>query len=494
MSVAEFLRHVRRIVVDFVVGRVLSGNGDADEVSALDDVTTYYLLHRHDFGMKDAPIGACILYALSCNVSDGDLVNQYDILVRKGSSSTGAMEDEGSPNRDDDDESAAAGGGSQVKLKPWKDQRSRIQEQAINAEALLPEGPYDLWREGETSRLAKDLIGAFAQLPHLPKMLRRQDIVDTLALGAESGLFVLRATRPDRSTRTLWRQRPTEADLKDAGLEVVLPAAAELTELPPGLLAPGELPDLWPSPPEIEVADVIAYFEGGKVVQIEHDGYTEPMTIPKATREVVETATRTAVEEGHLSLLSGPASLYKEPLPAGVLSDAATLLPPPAAIPVGELLPETLPDAWEGEEANGLAMSVALSNQAGRTLPWSIVRDAIEGAVRSRMLERTVDSGEWPCDLNGAQQAKFHVPAGPGPGIITPPPPKPGVRVGTAELRPGQIQDLADVIGDVKAAAAGHDLTFRMTIELSGELPLPEDVVAKVSELLKGVSEDLEMK
>src|SRR5262249_43669599 len=49
MTVSEFLRHVRRIVVDFVVGRVLSGNGNAEAVSGLDDVTTYYLLHRHDF-------------------------------------------------------------------------------------------------------------------------------------------------------------------------------------------------------------------------------------------------------------------------------------------------------------------------------------------------------------------------------------------------------------------------------------------------------------
>ena len=84
MTVSEFLRHVRRIVVDFVVGRVLSGNGDAEAVSGLDDVTTYYLLHRHDFKMDDAPIGACILYAVSCGLSDSALADQYDILIRTG--------------------------------------------------------------------------------------------------------------------------------------------------------------------------------------------------------------------------------------------------------------------------------------------------------------------------------------------------------------------------------------------------------------------------
>ena len=53
MSVSEFLREVRRMVVDFVVGRVLSQDGE-ETVTGLDDVTTYYLLHRHDFGMDDA--------------------------------------------------------------------------------------------------------------------------------------------------------------------------------------------------------------------------------------------------------------------------------------------------------------------------------------------------------------------------------------------------------------------------------------------------------
>ena len=73
MTVSEFLREVRRMVVDFVVGRVLTTVGGQEAVSGLDDVTTYYLLHRNDFGMEDAPVGACILYALSCNLSDSAL-------------------------------------------------------------------------------------------------------------------------------------------------------------------------------------------------------------------------------------------------------------------------------------------------------------------------------------------------------------------------------------------------------------------------------------
>ena len=108
------------MVVDFVVGRVLT-HDDEEAITGLDDVTTYYLLHRHDFGMKDAPVGGCILYALSCNLSDSALVNQYDLLAQsgKGGSSDETEED------DTTEESETTGGGAKVKLKPWNRRQGR---------------------------------------------------------------------------------------------------------------------------------------------------------------------------------------------------------------------------------------------------------------------------------------------------------------------------------------------------------------------------------
>src|SRR5690606_6625512 len=79
MTVAEFLAHARRLVVGFVVGRVLSRTGGAETAAGLDPVTCYYLLHRHDFGITDAPAGPCILYAVSCGLSDSSLSDQYEI-------------------------------------------------------------------------------------------------------------------------------------------------------------------------------------------------------------------------------------------------------------------------------------------------------------------------------------------------------------------------------------------------------------------------------
>ncbi len=128
MEDSEFLRAVRRLVVDFVVGRVLSHNGDASAVSGLDDITTYYILHRHDFRMDDAPIGACILYAVSCNLSDNDLANRHELLLRTGGLSAADESDEAEDAEDGEDAEADAepeeGTGSTVKLRPWH-QRKR---------------------------------------------------------------------------------------------------------------------------------------------------------------------------------------------------------------------------------------------------------------------------------------------------------------------------------------------------------------------------------
>ncbi len=124
MAVPEFLRHVRRFVADFVVGRVLSHNGGGRAPSELDDVTTYYLLHRHDFGMEDAPIGACILYAVSCGISDTALVDQFDVLLR-GSGRETPEENGQDTESEDTDAGLEEGTGSTVRLKPWYQRRRK---------------------------------------------------------------------------------------------------------------------------------------------------------------------------------------------------------------------------------------------------------------------------------------------------------------------------------------------------------------------------------
>ncbi len=126
MTVSEFLTHVRRMVVDFVVGRVLSGDGETEDQAAadkLDEPTAYYLLHRNDFGIDDAPAGACILYAVSCGLSDKELVDTWDILAR---TSGGEADDEEEDEADADDATEDdEGSGSKLKLKTWAQRKAR---------------------------------------------------------------------------------------------------------------------------------------------------------------------------------------------------------------------------------------------------------------------------------------------------------------------------------------------------------------------------------
>src|SRR5437870_2508507 len=375
------------------------------------------------------------------------------------------------------------------------DSRSRIQDTAISADALLPDGPYNLWRAGETSRRVKDLVGAFAQFPHLPKMLNRKAILDTLVGGCVEGMFVLRLTRADRSIKTFWREVPDDIALKDPSLEVVLPEAATLTALSPGLLAPGALPGLWQTT-EIRLKDVRAYFAGGQVVHIPREGYAEPVTIPQAEGEVIDAAVHAAVKEGTLWLTSGPTSILAEDIPAGILTDEALLHAPPQPVSALEVVEQNLPEAWSDGATTAMVVSTALSGKLGTTLPWATVREALDGALRARLLERTPDSGPWPCDYTGADAVKLQVPREPVPEASrrsAPPQPAPGVLVAEADLRLNEIQDLADAVANIGQAAVGFDIKFRLRLELRGASRPPDDVVAKINLLLQDISEKLRL-
>lgn len=373
------------------------------------------------------------------------------------------------------------------------DNRSRIQDTAITAEALLPDGPYNLWRQGENARRVKDLSGAFAQLPHLPKMLKASAILDTLVDGCEQGTFVLRLTRPDGTSRSWWMSRPDENALNDPAMELVLPETAVLTDIAPALLAPNKLPGLWPAD-KIAVKAVFDYFGGQTVVQVDRGGYQEPMQIPKAEQTVVETAIGTAVAEGTIWLLSGPASILGEPIPTGVLNASGTLCVPPAPIAAAEILPENLKDAWKASVASGLSVATALSVKAGKTLPWKTVRDVISDALQARFLALDAGSQAWPCDFPSAQFAKFRVA---GKTTLPPPTPPPtGVLVAVADLEPSQVQDLGDIMPKLLEVKTKNNtpIRFQIRIEMGDGKTMPSaETAQKANAILKGVKEGLQL-
>ena len=276
--------------------------------------------------------------------------------------------------------------------------------------------------------------------------------------------------------------------MADPALELVLPEAAELQEIPHGLLAPEVLPELWPSD-AITVRNVLDYFKGGNIIQIQRSGYMEPLAIPKAGDGIVKAAATQAVEEGTLWLTSGPASVLGEPIPAGVLTEQSSLQRPPAMIAAAEILPENLPDAWRDDQTTAFAVATALSQKSGQTLPWKTVRDVITASLNARFTELDPTSGAWPCDYPSAQSIKLKVASASrkgkygGGSFGGEEVREGGVLSAEAELEPSEVQDLGDVVPQLLAikSTSGCPIVFRMRIEVGDADHTPDD--ATLSEI-----------
>ena len=114
--------------------------------------------------MEDAPAGACILYAVSCNLSDNDLTSRHEILLRTGGLSVEAEdEDEAVAEADGEDDAAATeaepqeGTGSTVKLRPWHQRkRKAMGYDAEGRPASLIDQVHrlmHLWKAGDVAKV-----------------------------------------------------------------------------------------------------------------------------------------------------------------------------------------------------------------------------------------------------------------------------------------------------------------------------------------------------
>ena len=372
---------------------------------------------------------------------------------------------------------AAAAGPLFIEIK--NDERARIKETAVDAEALLPGGPFDLWRDDEDARFVKDLANAFTRDPRLPKVLNAGVVHDTVLQGVERGLLVARLGRPDGSVRTWWRTRVDEEGRQDPTLEAVLPQHATLSGLAIELLAPDALPGLWESQ-RLTLAHAKRYFSGTHTVTIRHDGWEEQRAMPGCPAATLEAALTTAVETGAVWLVNGPTSCWNEVVPAHALNDDAELLPPPPIPAPQELTPQALPTAWADEETNGAAIVRALSQEHGAAMPWGLVREALTEAVRSRWLE-TVGGAGAVADYDQAGGWRLKLPA--SGGAPTPQPP-----ISSLELDPFQVQTLAESIPKLLDVTAGYNLRFRIGVALSEDAP--ESMQRQVADVLKEARQD----
>ena len=376
---------------------------------------------------------------------------------------------------------SAAGGPLFAQIK--QDARSRIQETAVEPAALLPGGPYELWKDDEPSRRVAELADSFARYPRLPKLLKSEVVRDTVLRGVEEGLFVARVARPDGTARTFWRGPVDPESARDPGLEAILPEKAELANLDSGMLDPGKprLPELW-SGEALPFSDLLRYFDGSRTVVV-GESALDRVTVPRCDPAIVRAAVAHAVEGGVVWLVNGPTSLWKEPPPAAALGESAVLRPPPELIPVSELLPESLSGAWTEDATNGVRLNQALSQARGETAPWGLVRESIRAAVNTRWL--TLVDGAVDCAFDQAGQLLLERPA-----EAPETPSLPAVPAG-ALLEVSELQDLADLAPELASLAAGYGLRYRVRPELDGDADA--EVRADVNERLTGITADLKV-
>lgn len=128
MTVQDFLKEVRRLVLQFSLGELpgfkdvqmeTRGRGEAVE---LDPVTQYYLLHRAYFGLKPAPAGACILYANACGKNETELKLVWNIIEQGGKTKRGR------PSKEKLDEEETYSGetkGNEYRLLDWTERVTR---------------------------------------------------------------------------------------------------------------------------------------------------------------------------------------------------------------------------------------------------------------------------------------------------------------------------------------------------------------------------------
>ena len=130
MTVSEFLKEVRRLVLQFSLGelpgfrdvqRETQGRGESLDI---DPVTQYYLLHRAYFSLTPAPAGACILFANACGKNETELKVVWNILEQGGKPKRGRPRIEEEDEFEGDTDEAPEGKGNEFRLLGWQERAS----------------------------------------------------------------------------------------------------------------------------------------------------------------------------------------------------------------------------------------------------------------------------------------------------------------------------------------------------------------------------------
>jgi len=93
-----------------------------------------------------------------------------------------------------------------------------------------------------------------------------------------------------------------------------------------------------------------------------------------------------------------------------MLPDHLEILPSPAPLHGADLTPQSVSEGWSGENSTLNAIALALKNKRGYAIPWGMLSKSVDEALSLHLLERTPDSGPWPCSPVAMDQAAFPSP------------------------------------------------------------------------------------
>ena len=274
----------------------------------------------------------------------------------------------------------------------------RLLTTSLDPDLLTPDSYFDIWGEDETAKPVQGLYGMFASLPRLPRLLNRQVFIDTLRRGVTEGRIMLRIVRPDGSQYTYWREPPAaDEDFWNKALEIVPIEHAELHNLSPGLLAPGQLPELWQDDNvPTKVGAIREFFDGDEVPKLASDN-------------VLLEAIQSAVQNGLLMARCQDKAYLKEVIPDAEITNDLELLAPLEPISGSEISHKVLPDAWDNETSSVGKIMHALSVLKGTPIPWSLIVDAVNDARDKRFFEFIEGSPSWSCAAEEADKVGLKV-------------------------------------------------------------------------------------
>ena len=364
----------------------------------------------------------------------------------------------------------------------------RLFKEKIDAETIMPGGPFAVWPAADASVPVGTLYQQFARRPNLPKLLSPRTVTNTIADAVERGVLALRHVRPDGSEQWFWRGKIEVADWEKCG-EAWLPGRAVLSNLSARAVLPASLAGLWPAEPGgVDLKVLCSWFDGKHAFQeVTQPGYPpEARAIPEVAVVEVHKAVAQAVKAGDLWLVFGNESVWQEEPTKLQLDPEAKLFQPPPLLNAIELLPGALKDAWsvESEPKTTVEKLYAEVKKAkGNPWPPGAFINTLSEAVGRGLMSRVSGAGplvSLAADGKVGLAVKATAPSPPTPEVT--PGRTSSVRVA---LNSGELQDLADTASTLNVALAGCDVQFEVAVSIKAKAGAKVEQANKILEGIK---------